>query len=105
MNEERAKEVLLNYEKTKRELDRQTKRMAEMGSFLADLGNRLVNEPERVLFEGQEYHLTEWGQLSLVTGSYLEAINVDLLKMETSKTRELKERFKRLEEQKRELEL
>ena len=105
MKEEQAKEVLLNYEKTKRELDRQIKRMAEIGRFLADLGSRLENEPERVLFEGQEYHLTEWGELPLVTGPYLEAINVDLLKRETGKMRELKERFKRLEKQKEELEL
>lgn len=100
--EEKAK-ILLKYEETKKEFERSKKELEAIGKAFQELGSKLAVEPEKVLFDRQEYHMTTWGELPLVATGFENWFNIEALKKATTKHRSLAERLEDLENKKREM--
>jgi len=105
MNEDDVKQVLFDYAKVKKEMEFQEELVYRMGAFLIDLGNKLQDGPEKVLFEGQSYNAQQWGMLESFEIPFPDLVNVQELGHNTAKIRELRERYKVLSDQKENLQL
>jgi len=90
------KEILWECVQVKRAHDALERSLGEVGGFLMQLGNRLKEDPQGVLFEGQEAAGDEehtWRAIGP-----LEVIQVDYLGSRTEQLRRLRARLAQLEE-------
>ena len=90
------KDILWECVQVKRAHDALERSLGEIGRFLMQLGNRLKEAPQGVLFEGQEATGDEeqaWRAIGPV-----EAIQVDYLGSRTEQLRRLRARLTQLEE-------